>query len=123
MNMFSFVIISPDSELSDGTLETRNRREIPKVYVEPPHLCTQKIIDGKPVIDRCHVYTNDLDSVKVQASLRGATNQENETHSAEWCNYPLGKYGTVFKMKNLTNLVCVSQMVSHAIFPAIKSST
>lgn len=84
--------ISTDSELTDGTLEARHRREIPKVFVEPPHLCTQTIVDGKPVIDRCHVYTTDLDSVKVQASLRGATNQENETHSAEWCNYPLGMY-------------------------------
>ncbi|XP_055319171.1 uncharacterized protein LOC129576960 [Sitodiplosis mosellana] len=78
-----------DSELSDGTIEARNRREVEKVYVHPPHLCMQKIVDGKPIIERCHAYTSDLDWVKVQASLRSATNKENETHSAEWCNYPL----------------------------------
>lgn len=89
-SFFRFVS-SLDSELTDGTHEPRHRREVEKVFVAPPHLCVQEIVDDKPVIKKCHAYTTDLDSVKVQASLKGATNQENKTHSAEWCNYPLGK--------------------------------
>lgn len=77
---------------AEGSSQQRHRREIPKVLVEPPHLCTKKIDEnGKDIIDRCHVYTESLDSLTVRATLHGATNQENDTHSAEWCNYPLGE--------------------------------
>lgn len=69
----------------------RGKREIERVYVEPPHLCTKKVNDkGEDVIDKCHVYTEDSEALRVQATLRSATNQENDTHNAEWCNYPLG---------------------------------
>lgn len=71
----------------------RARTEADQVYVEPPHLCTTTLNEnGKEVIKSCHVYTEDSDAITVQASLRGATNKENDTHSAEWCNYPLGSY-------------------------------
>lgn len=70
---------------------SRGKREIERVYVEPPHLCTKKVNDkGEDVIDQCHVYTEDSEDLRVQATLRSATNQENDTHNAEWCNYPLG---------------------------------
>lgn len=89
-------LCSTDAELVDDTLESRHRREVEKVFVEPPHLCTKQVDDkGNTYIDRCHVYTHDLESLTVKATLRGATNQENDTHSAEWCNYPLGKYDFV----------------------------
>lgn len=69
----------------------RVRREVEQVFVEPPHLCLKKVDDnGNEYIDKCHVYTSDSDSLKVDAALRGATNQENETRNAKWCNYPLG---------------------------------
>lgn len=88
---------SPDYDYDDSLNEyvsaERNRRQIEQVFVEPPHLCTKKVNDkGVEVLDRCHVYTEDLKSLTVQATLRSATNQENETHSADWCNYPLGKF-------------------------------
>lgn len=68
------------------------RADLDKVLVEPPHLCSKIVFsNGTEHIDKCHVYTSDLGSLTVNATLRGATNQENETHSAEWCNYPLGK--------------------------------
>lgn len=60
--------------------------------IEPPHLCTQKRDNaGHPYIDRCHVYTNDTKSLTVNVTIRSATNVENITHSADWCNYPLGE--------------------------------
>lgn len=76
---------------SSSYTNTRQRREIEKVLVEPPHLCTKKLnATGHSYIDKCHVYTADLDFLEIQATLHGATNQENQTNSAEWCNYPLG---------------------------------
>lgn len=62
------------------------------VLVEPPHLCTKsRNAEGVDVVDRCHAYTENSKSLTVQATLRSATNQENDTHSADWCNYPLGE--------------------------------
>lgn len=83
-------VFSIDSELTDGGVQIRHRREIPKVYVEPPHICKKRTEDGKDIIERCHVYTEDSKNLEVFTVLRGATNQENDTHSAEWCKYPLG---------------------------------
>lgn len=61
-----------------------------KIYVEPPHLClTEKSETGEIIVKKCHVYTDDTDSIVVHSVLRSATNIENDTHSAEWCNYPL----------------------------------
>lgn len=87
---------SDDYEYEDSaqneyaTSEERGKREIKPVYVEPPHLCTKTVNEkGEDVINKCHVYTEDSDTLPVQATLRSATNQENDTHSAEWCNYPL----------------------------------
>lgn len=63
-----------------------------KVYVEPPHLCmTEKNAEGESVVKNCHVYTDDTTSILVHTVMKAATNMENDTHSAEWCNYPLGK--------------------------------
>lgn len=77
----------------DDTATERVRREVEQVFVEPPHLCLKKVNDkGVEYIDRCHVYTSDSDSLKVDAALQSATNQENGSHSAEWCNYPLGEF-------------------------------
>lgn len=86
----------------DASADLRHRRNVnvEKVYVEPPHLCTKKVNEtGHSYIDRCHVYTTDLKSLNVQATLRGAINQENDTHSAEWCNYPLGECFIVYLLK------------------------
>lgn len=79
------------AEKNDYSSE-RGKRELEPVFVEPPHLCSKKKNgNGEEVVDRCHVYTQDSKSLTVQAILRSATNQENDTHSAEWCTYPLGK--------------------------------
>lgn len=76
----------------DTSSQQRQRRDVRKVFVQPPHICTNKTDEtGKSIVDKCHVYTENLHSLEVQVSLHGATNQENDTHSAEWCNYPLGK--------------------------------
>lgn len=87
---------SEDYEYEDSAQQSeyasaeRGKRDVPQVFVEPPHLCSKKRdLVGIDVIDRCHVYTEDSKSLTVQATLRSATNLENETHSAEWCNYPL----------------------------------
>jgi len=86
----------------DGTSGEHVRRNIPdnnkKIYVEPPHLCIKD--EDKPVL--CHVYTEDTKSLRVQATLHSAENQENETHSADWCRYPLGII--VFILHFLNNL-------------------
>lgn len=78
-----------ESEANAG----RTRRELKDVHVEPPHLCLKSIdSSGKEVIEKCHVYNEpEVTSLKIDAALRGAINQENETHSAQWCNYPLGE--------------------------------
>ncbi|XP_075160053.1 major facilitator superfamily domain-containing protein SP1173 [Haematobia irritans] len=61
-----------------------------KIYVEPPHICmTGKDEHGATVIKNCHVYTDDTLTISVHTIMRGATNVENDTHSAEWCHYPL----------------------------------
>lgn len=74
-----------------ATSNERGKREVEQVYVEPPHLCTKTVnAKNEDVIGHCHVYTEDSGDLTVQATLRSATNQENDTHSAEWCNYPLG---------------------------------
>lgn len=78
----------------DVSLNSRKeKREVPtKVYVEPPHLCMKtKNSEGEEVVEKCHVYTDDTPSITVNTVLRAATNVENDTHSAEWCNYPLGE--------------------------------
>lgn len=81
------------SELKSASAEQRINIETGQVYVEPPHLCIMKKNNlGVNVVDRCHVYTEDVESVLIHATLHSATNQENDTHSAEWCNYPLGKF-------------------------------
>ncbi|XP_017490274.1 PREDICTED: uncharacterized protein LOC108378491 [Rhagoletis zephyria] len=64
-----------------------------KIYVEPPHLClTQRTDSGETVVKNCHVYTHDTNNIVVNSVLRAADNSnENDTHSEEWCKYPLGK--------------------------------
>lgn len=78
----------------DEGRELTSAEHVPdKVFVEPPHLCTKRTEDdGRQVIDKCHVYTIDTVNLKVLATLRSATNNENNTHSEEWCNYPLDGY-------------------------------
>lgn len=65
----------------------RLRREVAPVLVEPPHICQSP--ENSEETTMCHVYTEDSHMITISAKLRGATNQENETHSAEWCRYPL----------------------------------
>lgn len=67
----------------------RNRRnvEVERVLVEPPHICQTP--ENPEETKMCHVYTEDAHKIVINAKLQGATNQENETHSAEWCKYPL----------------------------------
>lgn len=67
----------------------RNRRnvEVARVLVEPPHICQLPEKEGGTKL--CHVYTEDSHMITINAKLQGAMNQENETHSAEWCKYPL----------------------------------
>ncbi|XP_067614720.1 uncharacterized protein SP1173 [Eurosta solidaginis] len=62
-----------------------------KIYVEPPHLClTQKTDSGENVVRNCHVYTHDTNNIVVNSVLRAADNSnDNDTHSDEWCKYPL----------------------------------
>lgn len=97
-----------DTATAAAAAADRVRREIEQVFVEPPHLCLKKVDEnGNEHIERCHVYTSDSDSLKVDAALRGATNQENETHSAEWCNYPLG---TDIRRTHCTHILCVCEI-------------
>ncbi|XP_053955902.1 uncharacterized protein LOC128861642 [Anastrepha ludens] len=62
-----------------------------KIYVEPPHLClTQKTDSGETVVKNCHVYTHDTNNIVVHSVLRAAdSNNDNDTHSDDWCKYPL----------------------------------
>lgn len=81
----------PDNSSADfeASANERVRREVQSVLVEPPHLCTKNAKTNE--VDRCHVYTHDLKILKIEATLHSATNQENDTHSADWCYYPLGE--------------------------------
>lgn len=82
-----------DNSTSEYEANERVRRDIQSVLVEPPHLCTKK--PNSDEIEKCHVYTSDLKTLKIEATLHSATNQENDTHSADWCYYPLGRYNFV----------------------------
>lgn len=82
------------SELDDDYDELtgsdeRSKRDVEyKPLVEPPHIC--RTSDNK--ISHCYVYTDDTNSITVGATLNSAINQENDTHSAEWCKYPLNGF-------------------------------
>lgn len=91
----------------------RVRRELKNVLVEPPHLCSKK--PNSDELERCHVYTPDLQELKVEATLHSATNQENETYIAEWCYYPLGEFRIAeFDLRNDYPLCICLQMDSNA---------
>lgn len=77
------------SQSLEVTLDVQQNER--NVFVEPPHICHISAENGQEVVDICHVYTQKDSKIKLDALLRGAINQENETHTAEWCNYPLGK--------------------------------
>lgn len=83
---------SPEDEDYEDLPNERGRRNAEVLLVEPPHLCERGVSeDGEEKVTKCHVFTEDTRSITIQATLRSATNKENETHSAEWCNYPLGE--------------------------------
>lgn len=75
-----------------SSAEQRRRRQSPdeRPNVEPPHLCELNMSrSGDDKVERCHAFTPARKQIEVRATLRSATNQENDTHSAEWCTYPL----------------------------------
>lgn len=83
-----------ESDQSDGqSSQPRQRREVRPPLVEPPHICTkkEKELQTNFTISRCLVYTKEMRTLSVDAILHSATNQENDTNSAEWCRYPIGK--------------------------------
>ena len=93
------------AEVVSGEVLSRQKRAFKsaptKVYVEPPHVCmTEKNESGAEVVKHCHVYTDDTTSILVHTVMKAATNIENDTHSAEWCNYPLGKNRFFRKFKS-----------------------
>jgi hypothetical protein len=91
---------SPDTEydgdyenaedLLDEYTDDRQKREIGgDGLIGPPHICQEAADSSEPSI--CHAYTVNLKFLRLHATLRSATNMENDTHSADWCRYPLGK--------------------------------
>ncbi|XP_037934574.1 uncharacterized protein LOC119669534 [Teleopsis dalmanni] len=95
-----------------------------KVYVEPPHLCiTEKDDNGKSVVKKCHVYTDDTKNIVVNTVLRAATNVENDTHSAEWCNYPLDGFQCQIPLEQVDYMLqfkngeCKPMIECHVIDP------
>lgn len=88
---YDYLEAAGDDTAVGNTPNQRQRRDVDQVFVEPPHLCMQKVDKDGNEHTHCHVYTADSNSLNVEVVLRSATNQENETHSAEWCNYPLGE--------------------------------
>nr|XP_036227990.1 uncharacterized protein LOC106624905 [Bactrocera oleae]XP_036227991.1 uncharacterized protein LOC106624905 [Bactrocera oleae]XP_036227992.1 uncharacterized protein LOC106624905 [Bactrocera oleae] len=77
-----------------------------KVYVEPPHLClTEKRDSGETVVKNCHVYTHDTNNIVVNSVLRAADNsKDNDTHSAEWCKYPLDGFQCNIPLKQIKHM-------------------
>lgn len=60
--------------------------QVDNTPIPVPHICERK---GGPESEICHAYTKATESLKFETILRSAVNEENETHSAEWCRYPL----------------------------------
>ncbi|XP_018804336.1 PREDICTED: uncharacterized protein LOC108978473 [Bactrocera latifrons] len=77
-----------------------------KIYVEPPHLClTEKTDSGETVVKNCHVYTHDTNNIVVNSVLRAADNsRDNDTHSAEWCKYPLDGFQCNIPLKQIKHM-------------------
>lgn len=78
-----------------------------KIYVEPPHLClTEKTDSGETVVKNCHVYTHDTNNIVVNSVLRAADNSKdtNDTHSAEWCKYPLDGFQCNIPLKQIKHM-------------------
>lgn len=85
-----------DSEQSDAPAQQRRRRFDDPPRVEYPHICTTTGDGNDSHITKCYVYTKDLKFLPIEATMHSATNQENETSSAEWCRYPIGKMQIIY---------------------------
>lgn len=73
----------------------QRRRRSQRSFVEaplvsPPHICI-KSAENETVIDKCLVYTKAMKSLTIEAKLKSATNQGNESNPNDWCSYPIGK--------------------------------
>lgn len=89
-----------DEQKSKPKLQSQRRRRdvdrdvdpnVENPRVEPPHICSKKLVDNKTLIEKCLVYTKERKSLPIEAELHSAINQENDTNAAEWCRYPIGK--------------------------------
>ncbi|XP_029713180.2 uncharacterized protein LOC109418703 [Aedes albopictus] len=78
-------LIDDDLEVAPANLELP-RVEVDNTPIPVPHICERK---GGPESEICHAYTPATESLRFETVLRSAVNDENDTHSAEWCRYPL----------------------------------
>ncbi|KFB50229.1 AGAP011749-PA-like protein [Anopheles sinensis] len=101
-----------DYDVSDEPLPApENLLQEPKVEVDKtpipvPHICEHK---GDAERELCHAYTSASVSLKLTTVLRSAVNQENETHSAEWCRYPLDGFSCDIPEKQITWMKLLTQ--------------
>lgn len=94
--LFVFFFISREPEQSNGPSQPRrHRRDIKEPQVEPPHICIEKLDGDNYHIEKCLVYTKEMKTLPIAATLHSAINQENETNAAEWCRYPIGKFSVI----------------------------
>ncbi|XP_055530510.1 uncharacterized protein LOC129721677 isoform X1 [Wyeomyia smithii] len=78
-------ILDDDTDIAPANLEVA-RPEVDNTPIPVPHICERH---GGRDNEICHAYTKATESLKFETVLRSAVNEENETHSAEWCRYPL----------------------------------
>jgi hypothetical protein len=64
----------------------RHENEITEPRVPYPHICVDGDSDHPKL---CHAFTENTQKISLMGTLRAAINVENETHSADWCKYPL----------------------------------
>lgn len=117
-----------DYDGSSGRLR-RNAEQEKTVFIEPPHICRKSEKSGETSM--CHVYTEDSHLIDIDAKLHGAMNQENETHSAEWCRYPLDGFMChiptrqaeyMAEVKNITTTKCIPKVECEVHNPYDKNS-
>lgn len=96
-------LLDEESDLAPANLE---EPKVPQdnTPIPVPHICETR---GGPRNEICHAYTKATESLKFDTVLRSAVNEENETHSAEWCRYPLDGFSCNIPEKQVAWMMLV----------------
>jgi hypothetical protein len=91
-----------DDSASEATPQEL-RNQIPKIVIDPPHVCQRKR-DSKEITEDylCHAFSDEHKYIELDVdSSANDLSGVNDTFSADWCRYRLSKYG-VFSFSKMS---------------------